>query len=170
MTHLPLIQFVFLLEALVPAAAADARWKIIPNAAPAALSAGAVLLAEAQLCALAWPAAEPARQAAAACSSARDILLPPALGLLMMLLLSALCRIFAKDGLGMGDVKLFMALGLYQGLTLALRTLFIISVVSIPAALILTRAKGKTSHDRVAFGPYIAAGAVLSQLMTLLSL
>lgn len=68
-----------------------------------------------------------------------------------------------REALGMGDVKLSLALGLLCGFPLGMLGLFVASVTAILTRLILIRAKKKDWNDPVPFGFYLvlASGLVV---------
>jgi leader peptidase (prepilin peptidase)/N-methyltransferase len=67
--------------------------------------------------------------------------------------------IFKKEGVGGGDIKLFAFLGLVLGIKLTILTLFLASMIGLMAGLIRLQSTGKRV---IPFGPFIAAGAVIS--------
>ncbi len=82
-------------------------------------------------------------------------------GALFLLLL----RWLTRGGLGLGDVKLTALLGLYlgsAGLVLALLLAFLLGAV-IGGFLLLTSRKSR--GETIAFGPFLALGAVLALLL-----
>ncbi len=67
-----------------------------------------------------------------------------------------------KEAMGGGDIKLYVFIGLILGLQLTLFSLFAASVLGLIGGL-LQNVGGKREPGRtIPFGPYIAAGAVLS--------
>ena len=67
-----------------------------------------------------------------------------------------------KNSIGMGDVKLFAAMGLYQGLWGAINSVCFSLAVSFVIAVILLATKSKGRKDVMSFGPSILAGTVIS--------
>jgi leader peptidase (prepilin peptidase)/N-methyltransferase len=67
------------------------------------------------------------------------------------------------DGLGMGDVKLMAAMGLYVG-TFSLLALALGSLLGTLVAIPMMR-KGAGARTRIPFGPFLAVGGVLSVLL-----
>lgn len=67
-----------------------------------------------------------------------------------------------KNSIGMGDVKLFAVMGLYQGLWGAINSVFFSLVVSffISVFLLITKKKGR--KDVISFGPSILLGTVVA--------
>lgn len=68
-----------------------------------------------------------------------------------------------KRGLGMGDVKLLGALGFYLG-PYVLLVLFLGSLIGMVAGLLAARG-AKASDTKIPFGPWLAAGAILTTLV-----
>lgn len=67
-----------------------------------------------------------------------------------------------RQGLGMGDVKLLGAMGFFLG-PYTLMSLFFGSVLGIVAGVVLARGRS-LSEARIPFGPWLAAGGVLTAL------
>lgn len=67
-----------------------------------------------------------------------------------------------KNCIGMGDVKLFAVMGLYQGLWGAVNSVFFSLAVSffVSVILLITRKKGR--KDVISFGPSILLGTVIA--------
>jgi prepilin signal peptidase PulO-like enzyme (type II secretory pathway) len=82
--------------------------------------------------------------------------------------LGLLCRGVTKDGFGWGDVKLMAALGAALGLFPFLRGMALTGVLSLAAALFLLIVKKAKPSDTLPFAPFLAAGAVLSEVLELL--
>jgi len=84
-------------------------------------------------------------------------------GLIAFGVLLAIALIF-PSGMGMGDVKLAAFIGLAVGYPYVWLTLFLAFVVGglIAGALVLAKVMGR--RDPIAFGPFLAAGAVITML------
>ncbi|PCE14224.1 hypothetical protein AUC47_06235 [Microbacterium sp. SZ1] len=86
------------------------------------------------------------------------------LGLLILGGFYALLRLISRDGMGGGDVKLAAAIGLvlgwhgWQELVVGAAAAFVLGALFAGALMLLRRADGAT---RIAFGPWMIAGAVL---------
>lgn len=86
------------------------------------------------------------------------------LGLLILGGFYALLRLISRDGMGGGDVKLAAAIGLvlgwhgWQELIVGAAAAFVLGALFAGALMLLRRADGAT---RIAFGPWMIAGAVL---------
>lgn len=70
--------------------------------------------------------------------------------------------LFKKDAMGGGDVKLLGMIGAFLGWKIVLTTLFLASFIGTLVSLLLILFKKKTFEDYVPFGPYLAAGAIIS--------
>ncbi len=70
-----------------------------------------------------------------------------------------------KNSIGMGDVKLFALMGLYQGLWGIINSVFFSLVVSffVSIALLITKKKGR--KDTISFGPSIYLGTIIAMCM-----
>lgn len=71
-----------------------------------------------------------------------------------------------KNCIGMGDIKLFALMGLYQGLLGAFNSVFFSLIVSFFISLALLISKRKNRKDVIPFGPSIYAGTVVGILLT----
>ena len=82
--------------------------------------------------------------------------------------LGLLCRGVTRDGFGWGDVKLMAALGASMGLFPFLRGMAMTGLCSLIAALFLLLVKKAKTSDTLPFAPFLAAGAVLSEVFEVL--
>ncbi len=82
--------------------------------------------------------------------------------------LGLLCRGATRDGFGWGDVKLMAALGASMGLFPFLRGMAMTGLCSLIAALFLLLVKKAKTSDTLPFAPFLAAGAVLSEVFEVL--
>jgi len=82
-------------------------------------------------------------------------------GLLLLVIALVGEKIFKKEAMGMGDVKLMAAIGAFMGWQATLFTLFVSSILGgiVGLALVLIRRKGWQS--RLPYGPYIAFAAMI---------
>lgn len=143
--HPPLLSIavaVLLVTVLVPATAVDLRERRIPNALTASGAAAAIALGLTL-----DPAGQPARLASAA-------------GVIVFLLLLRCPR---PSGLGLGDVKLAGVLGLSLGpaVVVSLAVAFVAGAV-VAVVVGLRRGRRALRTTTVAFGPYLAGGAVVA--------
>lgn len=66
------------------------------------------------------------------------------------------------NGMGMGDAKMFAALGLWFGFKYGVFTLFLSIVLGAVLSIVLLAAKIKSKKDRIPFGPFISLAATIS--------
>lgn len=72
--------------------------------------------------------------------------------------------VVTTGAMGWGDVELMFIIGLFVGLKLSLLTLFLAIVIGGIGAVILLVTKIKNRGDSMAFGPFIAIGAITAIL------
>jgi len=72
--------------------------------------------------------------------------------------------IIYPGGMGGGDIKLMAAIGAFTGYKLALLTIFTGSLLGAVAGISSMVFFGKTRKDRIPFGPFLSAGALISIL------
>lgn len=73
-----------------------------------------------------------------------------------------LCLIIVKNGLGMGDVKILLLIGLLQGLDGAMSSIFTSIIVIFFACVFFLLTKKKQKNDVIPFAPYILIGTFIS--------
>ncbi len=129
------------LALLITVSATDLEHRIIPNAAVATafVLGGALLLAT-----------RPLDPAAAGW------------GVLALGGFTLAVHLLRPDGLGLGDVKLAAAMGLFLGWHLGLVALFLSMFLGALVGVGLVVTRRKTFRDYLAFGPFLAAGSVLT--------
>lgn len=84
----------------------------------------------------------------------------------MVFVVCTICKALIKNSIGMGDIKLFMVMGLFQGVEGMSSAVFTSLVVAFFGALILLLTKRKKRKDNICFGPFILAGTTLSMFLT----
>ena len=87
------------------------------------------------------------------------------LGALIIGLFFLFLLLVFKNSIGMGDVKLFALMGLYQGLWGVINSVFFSLVVSFFISIILLITKKKGRKDTISFGPSIYLGTVIAMCM-----
>ena len=87
-----------------------------------------------------------------------DSLLGAAVGFTVLYFIA----VVSKGGMGGGDIKLFLVIGLVLGTVNTLLTLFLASLIGSVVGIYVLRKTGKGRKTPVAFGPSIAAAAVIS--------
>lgn len=73
-----------------------------------------------------------------------------------------LCILIIKNSVGMGDIKLFVVMGLYQGMWGCINSIFWALVVSFVVSIVLLISKKKTRKDAIPFGPSVLIGTVIA--------
>lgn len=71
-----------------------------------------------------------------------------------------------KNGIGMGDIKLIFVMGIFQGITGIISSLFMSLVASFFVAVAMLIAKKKTRKDAMAFAPSVLVGTAVSMFLT----
>lgn len=79
-----------------------------------------------------------------------------------LLLAAVLCALVVKNGIGFGDMKLFIVMGLFLGMDGVWGAMFLALIVSFIIAVFLLITKKKTRKDAIPFGPAIVIGTYLS--------
>lgn len=79
-----------------------------------------------------------------------------------LLVSSILCSLCVKNGIGFGDMKLFIIIGLFLGLESIWSAVFLALIISFFVAIYLLLSKKKTRKDAIPFGPAIVLGTYLS--------
>lgn len=93
----------------------------------------------------------------------------PLLGMLVtsgfLFLVALLGKVIYKgDAMGMGDVKIFMPIGLFLGFKLGIIALFFSVLIGGLTGLFLILTKLKDRKSQIPFGPFIVAGSFLALL------
>ncbi|MCR5104874.1 MAG: A24 family peptidase [Eubacterium sp.] len=83
-------------------------------------------------------------------------------GSVMVILLFSVVKIIFKNSIGWGDVKLFTVIGLYVGTSGIMSVLLISSILALVYGMANVIRKNYSMKDRMSFGPFIAAGTILS--------
>lgn len=86
-----------------------------------------------------------------------DSLVGAAIGFSILLLIA----VISKGGMGGGDIKLFLLIGLVLGTIDTLLTLFLASFIGMIIGLIVLKISGKGRKTPVPFGPSIAIAAII---------
>lgn len=74
--------------------------------------------------------------------------------------------LLVRGGMGMGDVKLMLVMGLFQGFTGVISALFCALFIMFILAIIVLITKKKSRKDTIAFAPAILLGTLLSVVLT----
>lgn len=75
-------------------------------------------------------------------------------------------HVLFKNSIGMGDVKLFAIIGLYQGIWGATNAVFFSLLVSFFLSVVLLILKKVTKKDAISFAPSILLGTIISILLS----
>lgn len=73
-----------------------------------------------------------------------------------------LAAVLSKGGMGGGDIKLIAMIGAFLGWKDVLLTIFIGAFTGSLVGIFLMLFKGKRRKDPIPFGPFLAAGAIIS--------
>lgn len=71
-----------------------------------------------------------------------------------------------KNGIGMGDIKLMLVMGIFQGITGFISSLFCSLLVSFVVAIAMLIMKKKTRKDSIPFAPSVLVGTAVSMFLT----
>jgi leader peptidase (prepilin peptidase)/N-methyltransferase len=75
-----------------------------------------------------------------------------------------LIAVIAPGGMGGGDIKLMAAIGAFIGWKLALLTIILGSAIGAVVGIFMIAIFGRGRKDKIPFGPFLAAGAIVSIL------
>lgn len=95
-------------------------------------------------------------------SSAIEVMKDSLIGALVIGLFFFLILIIFKNSIGMGDVKLFAIMGIYQGLWGAVNSVFFSLLVSFFLSLGLLITRKKKRKETISFGPSILVGTIIA--------
>ncbi len=87
-----------------------------------------------------------------------DSIVGAAVGFGLLLLIA----VVSKGGMGGGDIKLFLLIGLVLGTTDTLITLFLASIIGMITGIIVLKIKGKGRKTPVPFGPSIVVASIIT--------
>lgn len=99
-----------------------------------------------------------------------QILVPPLVGFLVAAFLCLCCLLFAKDGIGGGDLKLLLALGFCYELQDFLGALAITAVLSFGTGAALLLSKKIEKGSTLPFAPFLAIGVMVETILQLVRL
>lgn len=94
-----------------------------------------------------------------------DILKMSFIGALVLGLFFTVCSLVLKNSIGMGDVKLFILMGLFQGISAAFASVFMSLIVCFVFSIFLLATRKKSRKDSLAFAPCILVGTYLSMAL-----
>lgn len=87
------------------------------------------------------------------------------MGLLMIFIFAVAVLIFAKNSIGMGDIKLLMVMAMYQGYAGVFASIFLSLFLTSVVGICLIIARKKKRKDAVPFGPFLLAGTFISVVL-----
>lgn len=94
-----------------------------------------------------------------------SILISAAMGMLMSALVFGLCYLLSRGGMGAGDVKLMIVLGLYVGGSVIMQ-IMILSVIASAIYSIVNLIRKKTSlKAEIPFAPFVLIGTILAMAL-----
>lgn len=149
LTQVKILSMVML---LVPIAVIDLRDHIIPNR----ILIGGLILR------LVYYAIELAVEGSDALVSLKSDFA----GALIVTLFFMLCSILMKNSIGMGDVKLFGLMGLYQGYLGVMVSIFSSLLVAFILSVVLLISRKKKRNDEIPLGPSIFVGTYIAVILT----
>lgn len=149
--HLSMLQqtkLLILVLFILPAAAVDLRFQKIPNQILVAALVTRVIIYIAEFIV----------SVPVALNTLKDNVIGAAvIGAFFLLLL-----LIFRNSIGMGDIKLFAVMGLYQGLWGAVNSVFFSLMVSFVLSIALLITKKKSRKDTISFGPSVLLGTVIA--------
>lgn len=145
LTQMKLISLVLI---LFPIAAVDYRTQRIPN--PFIIAALAIRFS------LYIP------EVIVSPSGTLAVLLDNLLGAFVISIFFLLLLLFFKNSIGMGDIKLFFVMGMFQGLWGVVNSVFFSLLVSFVASVTLLITRKKKRTDTISFGPSILLGTIIA--------
>lgn len=98
-------------------------------------------------------------------TSALDIVKDDLLGVLIVGGFFLIIGLAIKNSVGMGDIKLFAIIGLYQGFSNAFSTVFFALVVSSVISIILLISRKKHRKDTIPFAPCVFIGMIIEIIL-----
>jgi len=94
------------------------------------------------------------------------IVLPELIASVALVVAALLCAFIIKNSVGFGDIKLFVVMGLMQGLDGVWGSIFVSLLISFIVSAVLLISKKKTRKDTIPFGPALVAGTFISICLT----
>ena len=148
LTAISQIKLLALILFMLPIAAIDLRFQKIPNQILVAALVTRVIIYIAEFIV----------SVPVALNTLKDNVIGAAvIGAFFLLLL-----LIFRNSIGMGDIKLFAVMGLYQGLWGAVNSVFFSLMVSFVLSIALLITKKKSRKDTISFGPSVLLGTVIA--------
>lgn len=92
----------------------------------------------------------------------KSLILNSFIGLIGLFVVLLILSVISKGGFGMGDVKLFSVLGFLCGIYFTFNVLLFSLILCSLFSLVLLCIKSKNLKDKLAFGPFIYLGFIIS--------
>ncbi len=86
--------------------------------------------------------------------------------IILVVVLFLLGVLIVKNGIGMGDIKLILVMGIFQGISGVISSLFFSLLASFVVAIAMLIMKKKTRKDSIAFAPAVLFGTTISMFLT----
>lgn len=93
------------------------------------------------------------------------IVLAAIMGVLYGSVIFLVARLFGKNGIGMGDIKLFAVIGYFVGNTVILQVMLTSMILGCICGVVKVACKKLSMKDSMSFGPYITAGTFIILLL-----
>lgn len=88
------------------------------------------------------------------------------LSLALVVVLFLLGVLILKNGIGMGDIKLILVMGVFQGFSGVISSLFFSLFAAFVVAIVMLITKKKTRKDAIEFAPAVLVGTAISMFLT----
>ena len=88
------------------------------------------------------------------------------MGLLVGVVFLIIGSFIIRNGIGMGDVKMLMLMGIFEGLYSVMTSIFFSLLISFFVAIIALIRKTKNRKDSLPFAPCVLIGTFLSMVLT----
>lgn len=151
-SHIHQLKLIVLLDCILPMAAVDFKVHKIPNQfILAALGLRAVLYITEFIISY---------------EAALNTLIDNVIGAAVLGVFFFIIALVFKQSIGMGDIKLFAVMGLYQGVWGAVNSVFFSLIVSFFLSLGLLITRKKKRKDTISFGPSIFLGTLIAVSLT----
>ena len=151
-SHIHQLKLIVLLDCILPMAAVDFKVHKIPNQFILAALGLRIVLYIIEFI-LSYEAA-------------LNTLIDNVLGAVVIGVFFFIIALVFKQSIGMGDIKLFAVMGLYQGLWGAVNSVFFSLIVSFFLSLGLLITRKKKRKDTISFGPSIFIGTLIAVSLT----
>ena len=97
--------------------------------------------------------------------NAVSLLIKMLVGMAVLLITFFAVYFFSRGGIGGGDVKLVAVIGFYMGLRAGYMAMVVSLLIAMVFSLIGLARKKLTMKDKIAFGPFLAIGTIITLLL-----